>query len=317
MGIHRLLPFLKSKGLLKPFQGWPEGSKVAIDVPIFAYKFIYTERTYDSLEKRFIAFAEELRTKKCEPIFVFDGAKLPLKNAERTRRNKVRNRTQELNMQKASAFIESITDHIDITITGNVGPHGPVGSDGSVGPLGSIPIGLECDNEIALLDFKGIMFPTAKEYETLQLKLEQSGYLTKKAKYEAEALCAHLVQTDEAWCALTEDTDAIAFGSKRTILKYFSSEPIEANLELILSGLEMTRPQFIELCCLFGCDFCNNIFMVGPEGSYKLLKKYGTIENVFESKQYSWPKKTLESATELMQIKKTVFDCFESSCYET
>ena len=302
MGIHRLLPFLKSKGLLKPFLGWPEGSLVAIDVPIFAYKFIYTERTYDSLEKRFLAFAEELRLKKCEPIFVFDGAKLALKDTERSRRIKVRSRAQELNMQKASAQIESIMEHANINICEPIGP--------------SSEFSVEPDVEIALLDFKGLMFPTAKEYDLLRQKLDFNGFKTRKAKFEAEALCAYLVKSDQAWCALTEDTDAIAFGSKRTILKYFSSEPVEADIDNILLGLEFNQEQFIELCCLFGCDFCNNIYMVGPEGSFKLLKKYGSIEKIFESKQYSWPAKTLDSAKELLLLRKEVTYCFETSCYE-
>lgn len=283
MGIHKLIPFLKSKNLLKPFTKWPDGSKVAIDVPIFAYKFIYSERTYDSLEKRFILFAEDLRQKNCEPIFVFDGAKLALKDQERLKRQKTRDRCQELSLQKASAHIETL---------------------------------LELDIEIIDDFFNGIMFPTFKEYATLKLKLDSLGYLTKQAKYEAEALCAYLVKTDIAWCAITEDTDAIAFGSKKTIIKYFE-DPLEADLDLILDGLQLNQRQFIEFCCLLGCDFCNNIYMIGPAGAYDLMKKHGSIDAIFEAKHFLWKEKTLVSANELLQRKNSVVYCFESSCYES
>jgi flap endonuclease-1 len=283
MGIHKLIPRLKSKQLLRPFTNWPEGSRVAIDVPIFAYKFIYSERTYESLEKRFIIFAEDLRQKKCEPIFVFDGAKLALKDQERLKRQKTRDRCNELSAQKASAHIENLLD-LDIEIVDDF--------------------------------FNGILFPTFKEYATLKGKLDSLGYTTKQAKYEAEALCAYLVKTDVAWCAITEDTDAIAFGSKRTILKYFE-EPQEANLDFILEGLELNQQQFIELCCLLGCDFCNNIYMIGPAGAYDLMKKYGSIDAIFEAKHFLWKQKTLASANELIKVKTGVVYCFETSCYES
>ena len=34
---------------------------------------------------------------------------------------------------------------------------------------------------------------------------------------------------------------------------------VEINLEKVLAGLEFTMDQFIDLCILLGCDYCDSI----------------------------------------------------------
>jgi len=60
-------------------------------------------------------------------------------------------------------------------------------------------------------------------------------------------------------------------------------EPIqEIFLEKVLSGLGMDREQFIDLCILLGCDYCEPIPKVGPNTAFKLIKEYGSLEKVVE-----------------------------------
>jgi flap endonuclease-1 len=297
MGIHGLLPFLSSHNLIKKFVSWPEGSKIAIDVPIFAYKFIYTERTFDNLVAKFLLFANELKEKKCEPIFVFDGSRLDLKANERKKRSCARERTQVLKKIKTSEFLESLQDSEISIVTSFETSEGPVELDYS---------------DI----FSGIMVPTREEYQKLRSALESNSFLTRQAKFEAEALCAHLVSTQEAWASITEDTDSVAFGSPRTIFKYFSDEPMLAELDFILAGLNFSRDQFIDLCCMFGTDFCENVYKIGPKGTYTLLKKHGSWTTVFEKEFSSFTEKTKDSAIMFQEKYAKAFECFNTSCFE-
>jgi len=303
MGIKRLMPFLKSKGALKAFQGFTPGTRVAIDVPIFAHKFIYVERTYDGLVRRFHKFASDLKEKQVEPVFVFDGTeKLELKNDERQKRAVARDKQLDRNAAQVSKIIEELgkLDNIEIVSSLCGPPSGLLGGPFE-GPLGG-PLGP--------LSFSGIMFPTKHEYALLQKSLNEAGFETAQAKYEAEALCAHMSAMDQVSMVLTEDTDAVAFGAKRVVFKYTSEEPLEYNQEDALKALDLTMDQLIDLCCLFGCDFCDNIFNVGPVGAYDLLKKHQSWPAVYEARKFAWPTKTLESANVFHEKYPSVKQCF-------
>ena len=44
----------------------------------------------------------------------------------------------------------------------------------------------------------------------------------------------------------------------------------------------MTMEQFIDLCILCGCDYCDSIDGIGPVTAFKLMKTHGTLEKVIE-----------------------------------
>jgi flap endonuclease-1 len=58
---------------------------------------------------------------------------------------------------------------------------------------------------------------------------------------------------------------------------------LEFRLPDILAGLELTMPQFVDLCILCGCDYTDTIRGIGPKTALKLIKTHGTIESVIES----------------------------------
>lgn len=45
----------------------------------------------------------------------------------------------------------------------------------------------------------------------------------------------------------------------------------------------MTKEQFIDLCILLGCDYCETIRGIGPKKAFELIKTYGDIESVLEN----------------------------------
>ena len=50
----------------------------------------------------------------------------------------------------------------------------------------------------------------------------------------------------------------------------------------ILEGFEMNKEQFVDLCILLGCDYCDKIRGIGPKNAIKLIQEHKTIEKVLE-----------------------------------
>ena len=105
-----------------------------------------------------------------------------------------------------------------------------------------------------------------------------------EAPCEAEAQCAEIVKNGKAFATASEDMDSLTFATS-VLLRGFNSkkEPvIEINYSELISGLEMTHEQFVDLCILCGCDYTDTIDGVGPITAYKLIKEHKTIEKVVE-----------------------------------
>ncbi|XP_066482515.1 probable flap endonuclease 1 homolog [Tiliqua scincoides] len=120
-----------------------------------------------------------------------------------------------------------------------------------------------------------------RDLETL---LSHLGVPHVQAPAEAEATCAALVKSGDAWCTATEDMDALPFGSLRLLrhLHVRSGDLEEISLPVVLQKLGMTHEQFVDLCILLGCDYCGKIRGLGPRKALKLLKQHGSIEQVLQ-----------------------------------
>ncbi|KAG6507561.1 hypothetical protein ZIOFF_032911 [Zingiber officinale] len=69
--------------------------------------------------------------------------------------------------------------------------------------------------------------------------LRLMGVPTIEAPCEAEAQCTALFKSDKAFAVASENMDTLTFG--------------------VLEELRLTMDQFIDLCILSGCDYCDNI----------------------------------------------------------
>ncbi|XP_067310093.1 probable flap endonuclease 1 homolog [Pseudorasbora parva] len=106
-----------------------------------------------------------------------------------------------------------------------------------------------------------------------------------KAPGEAEALCAHLVKIGIVNAVASEDMDTLAFGGTvllRQLNAKKDSEVTEYSLPKLLEALQLTNKQFVDLCILLGCDYCDKIGGLGPSRALKLIKQHHTIEGVME-----------------------------------
>jgi flap endonuclease-1 len=104
------------------------------------------------------------------------------------------------------------------------------------------------------------------------------------APEEADSQLSYLCKSNLVYAVLTEDMDILTFGSPRIIRNLSSSKktPIEIELNQVLSQLSITYEQFIELCILFGCDYCPNLSDVKHDKMFQTYIKYKNIEETLE-----------------------------------
>ncbi|CAJ0644934.1 9994_t:CDS:2 [Entrophospora sp. SA101] len=124
-----------------------------------------------------------------------------------------------------------------------------------------------------------------------------------EAPCEAEAQCAALAKAGKVYAAASEDMDTLTFSTPVLLRHLTFSEnrklPInEISLNKIIQGLEISMDQFIDLCILLGCDYCDSIKGIGPHRAVELIKRYGNLEKIIENldtKKYpipeDWPYK--------------------------
>lgn len=118
------------------------------------------------------------------------------------------------------------------------------------------------------------------------LKLMGIPYI--EAPCEAEAQCAVLAKAGKVYAAASDDMDTLCFETpillKKLMLSEQKKEPVqEIDLQKALDGLGLTRDQFIDLCILLGCDYCDTIKGVGPTTALKMIREHKSIEKVIEN----------------------------------
>ena len=138
---------------------------------------------------------------------------------------------------------------------------------------------------------------TKEHNNEVQELLKLMGVPVVESASEAEAQCSALVKAGKVYGVATEDMDAITFGSTVLLRHMTFSEarkmPVqEIHYEKVLKGLELNAEEFIDLCILMGCDYCDTIRGVGPKTAITLIQKYRSIEKIIENldtKKYSIP----------------------------
>jgi len=100
------------------------------------------------------------------------------------------------------------------------------------------------------------------------------------APEEADSELSYLCKNNLVYAILTEDMDILTFGSPKIIRNLTSSKkiPIEIELDKVLKQLNFTYEQFIELCILFGCDYCPNLTDIKYNIIFETYNKHKNIE---------------------------------------
>lgn len=107
---------------------------------------------------------------------------------------------------------------------------------------------------------------------------------TLNAVGEAEQLCAALAREGIVKAAFTSDTDCLVHGCPLILTNIEEEHGLEyfraLYLNKLLSDLDLTFPQFVDVCIMMGCDYNTNIRLIGPIKSYNYIKEYGSIDKL-------------------------------------
>jgi flap endonuclease-1 len=105
------------------------------------------------------------------------------------------------------------------------------------------------------------------------------------APEEADSQCAELVKSGIADGVLTEDMDIMTFGSTKIYrnLTSYKKDPIEISIDNVLKELNLNYEQFVELCLLFGCDYCDKLNDMKPEVIYEYYYKNKNLINTINN----------------------------------
>ena len=112
-----------------------------------------------------------------------------------------------------------------------------------------------------------------------------------EAKGEGEAQAAYLVEKGDAYAVASQDYDCLLFGAKRIVRNLAVSSNL-GNLEYyelnkVLSTLDVTREELVDMGILIGTDFCDGLKGVGAKTALKIAKKGQLDEKISELQKES------------------------------
>ncbi|TBU08592.1 flap endonuclease 1 [Hamiltosporidium tvaerminnensis] len=239
--------------------GYYSGKRIAIDASLCLYQFLIAVRSEgmvlnaadgETTSHLVGLFYRSIRLIEngIKPIFVFDGKPPHMKFEELQKRSEKRIKADE-------EYVKAVEK----------------------GDLGKMEMYDKRKTKV-----------TIKHVEDCKKLLSYMGIPYVNAPSEAEAFCAYLCINKHVDAVGTEDMDALTFATPILLRNLTASEskklPIkEYNFKGILRDLELTDSEFIDMCILLGCDYCESIKGIGPQKALSLIKKYQNIENILQN----------------------------------
>lgn len=132
--------------------------------------------------------------------------------------------------------------------------------------------------------FKRSTVVTREQMEECKEILAALGIPAIQSIEEADSQCANLAKMGLVSGVSSEDMDILTFGTPKLLRNFSACKGVkEISLDNVLSELEITQDQFIDLCILLGCDYCPTIKGVGMVRALSVIKEYGSIENFLKN----------------------------------
>lgn len=248
---------------------------IAIDASIQLYQFLVQVRISDPSGsyshqmmsddgsstghlQGFLSRTVNLMENGIKPVYVFDGAPPELKYKELCRRRKLKDRAEN-ELGEAKQRLENAETEEEK---------------------------IEALSEIEKMNKRTVRV-TKEHNEEAKHLLRLMGIPVVDSPSEAEAQCSELVKGEKAYAVASEDMDTLVFSTPILLKRLTDSKhnTVEINFNKVLSGLELNYDQFVDLCILCGCDYCETIPGIGYKTAFKLIKKEKSIENILNNNE--------------------------------
>jgi flap endonuclease-1 len=150
------------------------------------------------------------------------------------------------------------------------------------------------DQEEYQKNFQRTYHPKKEELDELKIMMDLMGIPYINAPGEAEAVCAWLSarydNTGKRFVkgVCTDDSDVLPLGAAYMFKDMFTNisknKPFTViSLNKTKKALGMTTNQFIDLCILLGCDYCDTLPGIGEQKSLKMIREHISLENVVKA----------------------------------
>ena len=142
--------------------------------------------------------------------------------------------------------------------------------------------------------FQRTFKPTQEDYDELKIMFDLMGIPYIQAPGEADVVLSWLASRYDADEKLlidgvcSNDSDMLVHGSQVLFKDMFATmnkNPKKCsifNLETVLTELDITMDQYIDMSVMFGCDFSKRIKDVGPVKAYNLIRTKGDIDGAVD-----------------------------------
>lgn len=322
MGVTGLWRYLHEKYrdiLSNLCQGDLNKKKLGLDVSIFMHIYLNSADDPNSLPlEGFLIQIENIQKCGAIPIYLFDGCRNPIKAAEHARRADQHEAQKEAQSQRLAAIerLEKLdpktTDQALIVQTlGNNVPRDVknMAASNMVATLNGfegIVEEVHVDQLISDLmnkndNVKEKVHIPDEFYHELMDALDERGIRYIIGKTEAEKLGADLVRRGEIDILVTNDGDAMPFGSPNVLRNFF--QPGDRGMQFlklddVLTKFGLSYAQFVDVCIICGCDFTEEkgIPGIGIVNAIKIIKKHGSLQNYFQSTDWVTKEAKLKNA---------------------
>ncbi|KAK3441423.1 hypothetical protein EUGRSUZ_B01834, partial [Eucalyptus grandis] len=227
------------------------GQRIAVDASMSIYRFLIKKGTQMLINEAggLGMFYQTIRLLEAgiKPVYVFDGPPPDLKKQELAKRFS----------KREDAFEE-------------------------------LAVAIASQNKEDIKKFsKRTMKVTQQHNEGCKKLLRLMGVPVVEAPSGAEARCAALCKAGKVYAVASEDVDSLTFGAPiflRHLMDPSSGKVPVMGFEIskILEEMNLDMDQFIDLCILSGCDYCESIQGIGGPTALKLICQHGSIEKTIE-----------------------------------
>ena len=260
----RIAPTCRREKVLSDYAG----QRFAIDVPIYMWKF--SSITGGHPLRCFREQLHELRRYGILPTYVFDGAAAPAKHDEVVRRREQRAGVRSALTTARRQYFEM--RHVRGIMTRS-----------QIRELSTVK------QQYEKLHRRVMSVPTRAHYDGLRAFLAEEQVPFVEAEGDAEKVCAELVGRGEVDAVVTDDYDALVYlctmasGEGRMVIGLNRPNIVEYDVKDMLREIHLEPLQFVDVCILSGCDFCNKISGVACNRAFQLVTEHKNIETILEN----------------------------------
>lgn len=279
------------------------GAVYGVDTSLYMYQLAFKSDGVAPVEQ-FLEQADEFRLRGVVPVYLFDGADRKVKQHEHARRREANDKLVA-HADKRAVFlnqVEAATAPVDeAALRAMVASHdappdvrralerntvmelpgvGPITVEVDVPALlGEVRDRHERDAPVR--EAGGIVVPPAY-FDAVREAFDRHGIGYYVAKGDAEKLGAQLTREGKIDVLVTDDGDAIPFGTTVLLRNLFRSGRNGMQVLVIaelLARLGLSREQFVDVCVMCGCDYTESrgIPSIGPAKAIAIVKKHGSL----------------------------------------